>query len=978
MTRWGSIKQQMLVVAVLPLMVFALALGVYFIQSRVADTNHSLTVRGQTIARLLAVSVEFGLLTGNREMLRSQVRAPISEEDVTELVVLDQQFSELVRRSDTLFEINRHAVFPRLEEGYGYFLAPVTTTGIAFQDLPEFSEGRNNQEIIGWVAVVMSQEPTQQHQQQIILKGILLLLGGLAGSLLLVSRSSRNIIKPVEDLTRVVMDIEAGRLWRRADDRAYGEMQVLQRGFNRMAEKVENSNSTLESQVEEQTRALRHSMSDIKRKNNELTRARERADRANQAKDEFLARMSHELRTPLTSVIGFSRMLQQSGLSNDQQEYSRIINLTSGMLLSIIDDILDFSRLESRAIRLESLPFSLCDCVREVVEMLSPVAHEKRVELVMIMDPRLPRELQGDAVRIRQILVNLISNAIKFTDRGSVTVHARPCGRGIRLEVRDTGIGIPEQQLATLFSAFVQADTSITRRYGGSGLGLAISRHLAELMGGHINLQSREGEGTQVWLDLELPVLQGPMTGPLYPCYRKVLALVEHPQQRLSASYLLMKVATGVVCCSQPDEFMEHLRKDSWECVMLLQSCREDSRRLLKHQASQARKHHDGELVVITAAPIELPTELNARQLRKPLASCDIQRLSRGEASPVNESARGSSLARPIRILVAEDNNFNRLLLRRVLEQAGAEVFEVITGVEAVFCAKEYAPDLILMDVHMPEMDGIEATHLIRQQGYSQPILALTANVVEREHDVLYKAGVDEVLLKPIEDRVLIARLNDYVIRDQTRRGYYQEGQVSRELITGPQSDTQESMHNEATDQPLSHGGPQQHKGPQHNKEPGHTQWHSRTPSDTHTHRPERFPTSAPHLLENTEADTAVAELDTAIAEPPMTDISAKGVEAAEGLVQLLARYQISPQAFTDELTIQQQSIERSLRHLDRTVIRHHTHQLVGLAGLYELPELEEVSQALNQAAHEGSARDLWQQCWRLQRIIRQILVQLC
>ncbi len=869
MIRWGSIKQQMLVVAVLPLLVFAFALGVYFIQSRVADTDQGLTARGQTIARLLAVSVEFGLLTGNRDMLGNQVLAQLNEDDVLEIVVLDQQFSELVRRSGSQFSINRHAVYPRLEGGYGYFLAPVTTSGITFQDLPEFSDSDNSKEIIGWVAVVMSQAATQQQQQQIIAKGVLLLLAGMVGSLLLVSRFSSNIIEPVEDLTRVVKDIEAGQLWRRADDEGYGEMQLLLRGFNRMAQTVEDSNTMLELRVNEQTRALRRSMADIKRNNNALSRARERADRANQAKDEFLARMSHELRTPLTSVIGFSRMLQQSGLNPEQQEFSRIINLTSGMLLSVIDDILDFSRLESRAITLEALPFYLQRCVEEVVEMLSPVAHEKRIELVLVVDPRLPERVRGDAARLRQVLVNLISNAIKFTDQGAVEVQVRSLEGKIRLEVRDTGIGIPDAQLETLFSAFVQADTSITRRYGGSGLGLAISRHLTELMGGQIDLVSREGDGTRIWLDIPFEVVQAPRMGPFCPVYNRVLVLVEHPSQRQGLGYQLLSVAAEVVYCRDMDELSQQLSQADWDLVLLYQTAGDVGNTGLLYGIRTVRQRYAGLLVVLSGAQLELPEEMAVRVLHKPLSIDTLIQMTGNSDVPRMEVADTALLSRQIRVLVAEDNNFNRLLIRRVLEEAGAEVLEVVTGVEAVACACEFSPDLVLMDVHMPEMDGIEATRQIRQAGFSNPILALTANVVEREHEVLHQAGVNEVLLKPIEDKVLIGHLNRYIA---------------------------------------------------------------------------------------------------GLAEPEVQ---------SDGLSGILDRYRISREAFSTELLGQIDGIGQALSPLDRTVIRHHTHQLVGLAGLYELPELDMVSHALNTAAKEADGREIWQQFWRLQRIIRQALSEL-
>ncbi|MBY4677553.1 ATP-binding protein [Marinobacterium arenosum] len=858
----------MLIVSVLPLLAFALMLGSYFIHSRVQDTDQELTSRGQTIARLMAVSVEFGLLTGNQPMLAGQLRAPLQQEDVADIVVLDRQFDELARRHDTDIPVERQDAYPRFEDDHGFFLAPVTTSGIAFLDSPELAGGSAEKEIIGWVVVVMSREATYVRQRDIVLNGIGLLVLGMVVALLLVSRFSRNIIGPVVDLTGVVQEIQSGNYRRRAREHARGELQVLARGFNRMAERIEESNRSLEARVEEKTRMVRRTLADLERKNNDLTRARERADRANVAKDEFLARMSHELRTPLTSVLGFSRMLSDTELNPDQREFTRIINHTSNLLLSIIDDILDFSKLESNAISLEALPFSLADCVQDVLEMLAPVAHEKRIELVLLLDPELPMQVLGDQVRVRQVLSNLVSNALKFTDQGQVLVSLTPGARNgtiqtVQLQIQDTGIGIPARQAKNLFRAFSQADTSITRRYGGSGLGLAIARRLVQLMGGSIDLQSEENRGTEVTLDVPFPVVT-PAMRVSQPLLERALIYDANPQARKSARYQLHRVVNRTQSVSSPQAVLDTLNQLSFDAVFVGIGPQDELSHQLVDWLAKVRALHRGRLVLLSGQQRELPDTLAVDQLRKPLQPKALQTLLQpdGEAIEVSDPAGPSLLPASTQILVAEDNNFNRLLLRRVLERAGAQVLEVISGVEAVVCAEEFDPALILMDVHMPEMDGIEATSRIRQAGYRKPILALTANVVDSEHEALRAAGVNEVLLKPIDDRLLIEQINRYL------------GEVLA----------------------------------------------------------------------------------------PLPDNGEQGTD--------LSRYEIGQDQLHNELESQLEGLHQAFSASDRERLRHHTHQLIGLAGLYDMPELEVVSVDLNRAAKQLGMRDIWQQLWRLRRLI--------
>lgn len=868
MIRRGSVQYQMLIVAVLPLLLLSIILGGYFIQSRLQDSDEELAKRGETIARMLAVSVEFGLLTGSISMLEGQIRGPLDEPDVADIVILDRNFYEVVRGGNSGLPVNQQQSETVFSGNYGYFLAEVRTSGIAFEDLPSEGTETDGAELLGWVAVIVSREGTRLRQQEIIVKGVTFLLIGLAFAIGFGRHFSKNMIGPLENLIAVMKSVERGEPAQRADtEAAQGELLDLTKGFNSMVHEVEDAKASLERKVDTATKALRSSMDKVESKNIALHKARERADRANLAKDEFLARMSHELRTPMTSVLGFAKLLDKTGLNTDQKEYARIINQASEMLLTIIDDILDFSKLESNAIVLEEEPFCLKTTVRNVVEMMTSVANSKRVELVMLIDPALNCDLVGDEVRIRQVLSNLMSNAVKFTDKGEVVIHVRPAGRSagyqlVDIEVIDTGIGIPKSQVNKLFKAFSQADTSITRRYGGSGLGLAISRRLVELMGGNVSLSSQEGVGTEVKLSVPLKLAEtATEVSPVL--WGRVVVFDPHPLYRKSIRYQLYDVSCDVVVANTEDRLLSLLEDPAEVVIIGLAAGEELSSRNLQCLA-EIRRIYDGLIVTLTSHQIELPDGLNIQQLRKPLNPSYLVELlaDHGVANLPEPAMRPDFLVGKLRILVAEDNSFNQLLLRKILEGAGAEVLQVLTGDEAVICAEEFSPDLILMDVHMPEMDGIEATALIRKAGYSKPILALTANVVESEHEALLAAGVNEVMLKPIDDEKLLARIHHY--------------------------------------------------------------------------------------------------------EGARIEFDADG----EGLEDTLERYQISKETLHAELEGQVEGLMLAFRNQDRSRIRHHTHQLIGLAGLYDMPELDVASCELNDAAKQQELQEVWEHLWRLKRLV--------
>ncbi|WP_240936135.1 ATP-binding protein [Billgrantia bachuensis] len=619
-----------------------------------------------------------------------------------------------------------------------------------------------------WLELDIDSRPlTLDYYRRLATTGLGLLILGLL-LFVIASALGRRVDTSLDDAAEALRRLRSGDFEARLPEAGAPELRRLARHVNALGDELKQSHENMQRQIEQTTTDLEESMETIEIKNIELDLAHRRALEANRIKSEFLASMSHEIRTPLNGIVGFCRLLGRSRLEPRQREWLDQVQIACDNLLALVNDVLDFSRMEAGRLELDRAELDMVSLVDEALGQQAPLAHQKGLHLLGLVYDDVPSLLRGDPLRIRQVLTNLIHNALKFTEQGEVIVRVmleeqNSQGRALlRVSISDTGIGLTPQEQHSLFQAFRQAAASHSRHYGGSGLGLAISRQLVEQMGGQITVESEPSRGSTFSFTLPLDVIDKGEIAHAAIFENERVALYEpHDPTRHALNHSLTLWGGQVEELRQPDLL------PPYPSLLVAALPADPNEALLEEWRSRLQASPCPVLLLVNAAPLEMPDlhlPNGCEILSKPVsrqALADALRRCRA-AQPSHEVVE----ERRARVLIVDDNAINRRLLRELLQRPGLELIEAGSGEEALALAEGSPFQLVLMDIRMPGMDGIETTQALRRLGgqwSSCPVIAVTAHAHDSERERLQASGMQEILVKPVDSNRLEAVLHRHL-----------------------------------------------------------------------------------------------------------------------------------------------------------------------------------------------------------------------
>ncbi|PUK89332.1 two-component sensor histidine kinase BarA [Salmonella enterica] len=768
----------MMILILAPTVLIGLLLSIFFVVHRYNDLQRQLEDAGASIIEPLAVSSEYGMNLQNRESIGQLIS------------VLHRRHSDIVRAISVYDDHNRLFVTSNFHLDPSQMQLPagapsprrlsvdrhgdimILRTPIISEsyspDESAIADAKNTKNMLGYVALELDLKSVRLQQYKEIFISSVMMLFCIGIALIFGWRLMRDVTGPIRNMVNTVDRIRRGQLDSRVEGFMLGELDMLKNGINSMAMSLAAYHEEMQHNIDQATSDLRETLEQMEIQNVELDLAKKRAQEAARIKSEFLANMSHELRTPLNGVIGFTRLTLKTELNPTQRDHLNTIERSANNLLAIINDVLDFSKLEAGKLILESIPFPLRNTLDEVVTLLAHSSHDKGLELTLNIKNDVPDNVIGDPLRLQQVITNLVGNAIKFTESGNIDILVEKRALSntkvqIEVQIRDTGIGIPERDQSRLFQAFRQADASISRRHGGTGLGLVITQKLVNEMGGDISFHSQPNRGSTFWFHIHLDlnpnvIIDGPSTACLAG---KRLAYIEPNATAAQCTLDLLSDTPVEVVYSPTFSALPLAHYD----IMIL-SVPVTFREPLTMQHERLAKAASMTDFLLLALPCH--AQINAEKLKQGgAAACLLKPLTSTRLLPaLTEYCQLNHHPEPLlmdtskitmTVMAVDDNPANLKLIGALLEDKVQHVELCDSGHQAVDRAKQMQFDLILMDIQMPDMDGIRACELIHQLPHQQqtPVIAVTAHAMAGQKEKLLSAGMNDYLAKPIEEEKL-------------------------------------------------------------------------------------------------------------------------------------------------------------------------------------------------------------------------------
>jgi len=793
-----NISNQFIIFAITPALIISFTLSAYFILNQFNHISETLNKHGRFIAKQISPAAEYAVYSGNTESIEPIINTVIEDNSVLRIQILDKDKNSIldIKKNEKKSKSN-NSIFDIFFENDKQlvFSEPIISEQSPIEDLTKHSKTSSIKKynLIGNVIVTLTTQYATEEKIKHIKNGSLISLIILIITTVIIIRKINLITLPIKSLTNTVRNIASGNLDTNIEKNAAGEIGVLQSCIIHMTEELKHSQSDMENQLNEYTHELQQTLEELEIRNAELDITRSKAIYANNAKSEFLANMSHEIRTPLSGIIGFTELLQGTQLSNQQKDYSDTIKKSAKTLLELINDILDLSKIESGKTEITTSTFNLIDIIEDIINLLSPTALDKNIELFYRIEKNVPNNIQSDPFRLHQIITNLIGNAIKFTDDGYVYLQVsmgeiNNTESSIKFTVSDTGIGMSSEDKKKLFKAFTQADTSITRRFGGTGLGLVISRKLTLLMKGEIGFDSTEGEGSTFWFSV--PVIPVPEELKKSELANKRIALCSN---HFIAQQTFKTLLNNAQCHVETHFIADlnnpaNIEKDI-DAIVLFLSRKEINNKTIIEYISKLSFTKPSLLIASTRSHIELRnlqqyifdnavfTSEKIEHIKQKLIHTINKKSFVNELDNQDENIEKAHDWSNINIMVVDDNEVNLRLAEILLHKHNARVTTARSGAQAIDYASMKLFDIIFMDLHMPGIDGYETTKKIREitPGKQSVIIALTANARPQEKEKVIQSGMNGILIKPVSEAILQKVVNQWVLKESIKTPEFSE-----------------------------------------------------------------------------------------------------------------------------------------------------------------------------------------------------------